>query len=290
MPAREDRRDQRLHDEISRITNDYGALHRRTVRDLARSRAELAKVHTVLGAVAHDLRAPLTAVLGFTELLLDDEDLTPAQRELGERVSTAARTMTTLTHELVEAVTAGASPLRSDPVDLSMLVRHVVTRHQLLQPPRGVRVEVDRPRNGHLPVVIQGDEAKLERVLDNLISNAVKFSPDGGTVACCITSEGRTAELRVRDNGPGLPPEQLEQVFAPFHRAPGAGEIPGVGLGLTIVRQITERHGGQVHVESAPGAGATFVVQFPLTHRRHDSDVDHPEPRAPDAECGLRAQ
>ena len=77
MPAREDRRDQRLHDEISRITNDYGALHRRTVRDLARSRAELAKAHTVLGAVAHDLRAPLTAVLGFTELLIDDEDLTP---------------------------------------------------------------------------------------------------------------------------------------------------------------------------------------------------------------------
>lgn len=266
MTADDQARDRRLLNEISRITNDYGALHRRTVRDLARSRAELAKAHSVLGTVAHDLRTPLSAVRGFTELLLDEE-LTPAQRELAERVSRAARTMTTLTEELVEAVTAGASAFRSDPVDLSRVARNVISRHQLLQPPRGVRVVLDRDLAAETPTVVQGDEAKLERVLDNLVSNAVKFSPDGGVVHVSVTEDARTAEIRVRDGGPGLPPEQLEEIFTPFHRAPGAAAVPGVGLGLTIVRQITERHGGRVHVESVLGDGATFVVRLPLSSR-----------------------
>ncbi len=265
MTSDDDVRDRRLLNEISRITNDYGALHRRTVRDLARSRAELAKAHTVLGTVARDLRTPLSAVLGFTELLLDDEELTPSQRRFGERVNRAARTMTTLTDELVEAVTVGASPLRSDPVNLSLVARHAITRHQLLPPPRGVRVVIDRDRAREASTIVQGDEAKLERLLDNLVSNAVKFSPDGGYVRASVTDDARNAEIRVRDDGPGLPPEQLEMIFAPFYRAPGAATVPGVGLGLTIVKQITERHGGQVHVDSVLGAGATFVVRLPLT-------------------------
>ncbi len=267
MPGDDEERDRRLLNEISRITNDYGALHRRTARDLARSRTELAKAHTVLGTVAHDLRTPLSAVVGFTELLLDDDGLTPAQRELGERVDRAARTMTTLTEELIEAVTAGASPMRSEPVDLSSVIRHAITRHQLLPPPRGVRVSVDRDLTGDSPTVLQGDEAKIERLLDNLVSNAVKFSPAGGRVRVSVTDDTRYAEIRVRDGGPGLPPDQLEKIFAPFHRAAGAAGVPGVGLGLTIVKQITERHGGRVHVESVLGSGATFVVHLPLTSR-----------------------
>lgn len=266
MPDRDERRDRHLHDEISRITNEYGALHRRTVRDLALSRAELAKARTVLGTVAHDLRTPLAAVLGFTELLLDDDDLTPTQREMSERVSSAARTMTTLTEELVEAVTAGASSFRSDPVDLAAMVRQVVTRHQLLKPPRGVRIVMTTDLDARLSITVQGDEAKLERLLDNLISNAVKFSPDGAEVRISLTENGRCAEIRVRDDGPGLPGDQLDEIFTPFHRAPGAAAVPGIGLGLAIVRQITERHGGSVHVESTLGAGATFVVCLPLNH------------------------
>ncbi len=95
-------------------------------------------------------------------------------------------------------------------------------------------------------------------------SNALKFSPDGGSVSVSVSDGTRYAEIRVRDDGPGLPPEQLEKVFTPFHRAPGADAVPGVGLGLTIVRQIAERHGGLVRVESVLGAGATFVVRLPL--------------------------
>jgi len=273
MTTADDLRDQRLLHEISRITNEYGLLHRRAARDLARYRAELAQAHSVLGTVAHDLRTPLAAVIGFTELLLDDEDLTAAQQSLAKRVSRAARTMTTLTEELVEAVTYGSSPVRSDPVDLAMTVDNVVTRHQLLGPPRGIRVVVERAASVDAPMIVQGDEPKLERLLDNLVSNAVKFSPDGRTVCVSLAADGRTAELRVSDEGPGLPPEQLEAVFMPFHRAPDAAAVPGIGLGLAIVKQITERHGGQVHVESVPGAGATFVVRLPLAQSRSTTDA-----------------
>lgn len=265
MTSNDDLRDQRLLVEVGQLTHEYAALHRRTVRDLARTRAELARSERVLGTVAHDLRTPLSAVVGFTEMLLDDEALTSAQRELSERVKHAARNLATLTDELVEAVTLGGSPLRSTPVDVSQVVDQTVARHQLLRPPRGIRVVVDRHPTTDAPSIVQGDEAKLERLLDNLISNAVKFSPDGGYVHVNVTDDGRDVEIRVSDEGPGLPAEQLEAVFSPFHRAPSAVTIPGVGLGLTIVKQITERHGGRVHVESILGAGAVFIVRLPLT-------------------------
>lgn len=266
MASDDESRDRRLLLEVEQITHEYGALHRRTARDLARTRAELAQAHRILGTVAHDLRTPLTAILGFTEMLLDDQDLTPAQRELGERVNHAAHTMAALTNELVEAVTLGGSPLRSHPVDVFQVVRQTIARHQLLQPPRKIRILLDRQPSKDDSAMVQGDEAKLERLMENLISNAVKFSPDEGCVRVTVTDDGRDAEIRVRDDGPGLPVDELEKIFSPFHRAPGAAQVPGVGLGLTIVKQIAERHGGRVHVESVPGGGATFLVHLPLVN------------------------
>ncbi len=263
----EDLRDRALLNEISRITHDYGALHRHTVRDLAASRAELAKAHMVLGTVAHDLRTPLSTVLGFMELLLEDPELTPSQRELGERVDSAARTMTSLTDDLVDAVTTGVSPLRCTHVDVALLVGRVITRHQLLHPPRGVRVVLEQDASEGFPTFVLGDETKLERVLDNLISNAIKFSPAHGVVHVRVAAvdDGEDVEIRVRDDGPGVPADQLIDIFFPFHRTVAAAAVPGIGLGLTIVKQITERHGGQVYVESVPGAGATFVVRLPMS-------------------------
>lgn len=258
--------DRDLLNEISRITNDYGVLQRRTARELAECRAELAKARSVLGAVAHDLRSPLSAVLGFAELLLLDPQLAAEQRDQVERLEHAALAMTHLTEELVDAVTIGAARLRSDAVDVSSVVRHVVTRHQLLQLPRGVQAVVDAPLDADARVQVQGDEAKLERLLDNLVSNAAKFSPDRGRVRISLTRDDLWVEIRVRDDGPGIPADQLDKIFEPFYRTTDAATVPGAGLGLTIVRQIAERHGGRVHAESRPGAGATFVVRLPLNH------------------------
>ena len=100
-------------------------------------------------------------------------------------------------------------------------------------------------------------------MLDNLLTNAIKFSPAGGTVRVGLSVHDRDVDISISDQGPGIDPAQQEVVFAPFHRAPGTARVPGVGLGLAIVKQIVERHGGTVSLVSQRGQGATFTVRLP---------------------------
>jgi signal transduction histidine kinase len=255
-------RERRLLNELSRINNDYATQQRRAVQDLARARQELAATQAVLGTVAHDLRTPLQSVLGFAEFLLD-EDLDDRQRELALRIAGAASQMAGLADQLLESVASSAPDLRVDPVDVRVLVEEVVSRHRLLGPDRGIEVRADLPDAGARHAIVLGDEARLQRVLDNLVGNAVKFSPDGGAVTIGLSVSGGEVAIRVTDEGPGIEPAELTAVFEPVHRAPGAATVPGVGLGLTIVRQFVEQHGGAVDVRSSPGRGATFTVRLP---------------------------
>lgn len=265
MPRDEAAGDELLLTELTRITNDYGALQRRTAQQLARTRHDLAHAEQGLAMVAHDLRAPLQAVMGFTEILLAGDGLDPRQQDLTRRIERAARQIAELTGELVESVAIGSAPLHPAPVDIAALLDSATSRHELLSGTRTVRLvraPGDAPPGGGA-VMVPGDEAKLERLLDNLISNALKFSPPEGTVRVGLAVHDRDVEISVADDGPGIDPAQQAAVFDPFHRAPGAATVPGIGLGLAIVRQIAERHGGTVTLESEPGAGATFVVRLP---------------------------
>lgn len=257
MSPTEQAREQRLLAEMSRINNDYGALQRRTAQSLARTRHELAETQNVLGMVAHDLRTPLQAVVGFTEFLLDEPGLTDEQRHLADRISHAAEMMTGLTDELLQSMDTGATSLVLAPVDLVALVDAVSSRHRLL----GDDVTFDSTA---ATVMVDGDVIKLERMLDNLITNALKFSPVGEKVEIDVVDEGSTVTVAVSDHGPGIAPEQHAAVFAPFHRAPGTAAVPGVGLGLAIVKQIAERHGGTVSLTSTLGEGATFLIRLPV--------------------------
>ncbi len=108
------------------------------------------------------------------------------------------------------------------------------------------------------PTTINGVPSRLERAVANLLENAVKWSPHGGRVDV----ELQDGELRVRDHGPGIDPEDLDRVFDRFYRAPAARAVPGSGLGLAIVRQVVEEHGGSVSAENAPDGGARFRVRF----------------------------
>jgi signal transduction histidine kinase len=256
-------RERRLLNELSRINNDYGTQQRRAMQELARSRRELATAQGVLGMVAHDLRTPLQAVLGFAEFLLE-EDLDPHQRDLAERISRAGAQMSELADELLETFSETAPELRLVPVDVVALVDEVTTRHRLLGPARVVEVrqEIAVP-HGARPQVL-GDQARLQRVLDNLVGNAIKFSPTGGTVTIALTVEGDQVAIAVSDEGPGIDAAEQEAVFTPFHRTAAAAGVPGIGLGLTIVRQLVERHGGSIRLHSEPGHGATFTVRLPV--------------------------
>lgn len=264
MSPYERARERRLLNELSRINNEYATRQRTTMQELARSRHELTVAHGALGAVAHDLRSPLQAVLGFTEFLLD-EDLDDRQRQLVERIARSAEQMTSLTDELLDTLVVGGGALDRTPVDMDALVDDLVARYLLLGTGRDVAVRRDAERAGP-PVLVLGDRSRLERVLENLVSNAVKFSPHGGTVVIAVDASDTEVAVSVTDEGPGIAPEDQEAVFQPFHRASGNESVPGIGLGLSIVRQLVERHGGTVELDSSPGHGATFTVRLPRLH------------------------
>lgn len=252
-------RDRRLLVELSRINNDYGRMQRETMRELARSRHELSEAQSVLGAVAHDLRTPLQAVIGFAEFLLD-EDLEPDQRELATRIVHAGQIMSDLTEDLLSTIIGRREMPPPEPVDLSALVTEVTSRYDLLaeRSDATVTLDVSVPR----ALLIEGDAPKLRRAFENLITNAIKFSPTNGTVRVVLEQRDDQIEFRVSDDGPGIDPAEHQAVFEPFHRVEGAAAVPGVGLGLPIVKQIIEQHDGTVTLASSLGAGATFVVRL----------------------------
>jgi signal transduction histidine kinase len=231
------------------------------MQELAHSRHQVAAAHSVLGAVAHDLRTPLQSVLGFAEFLLD-EDLDPHQRDLAQRIAAAATRMSRLADELIDTVSS-ADEAPGTPVDVVTLVDELVSRHRLLAPAHGIDVREEVALEpGSRPRVL-GDQGRLQRVLDNLVGNALKFSPEDGTVTVSLALEGDTVVIAVSDEGPGIEPAEHDAVFEPFHRTAAAALVPGTGLGLAIARQIVERHGGTIGLRSEPGHGATFTVRLP---------------------------
>jgi two-component system OmpR family sensor kinase len=262
MSASDFARERRLLNELSRINNDYATQQRQAIQELARSRQELATARSALGVVAHDLRTPLQAVIGFVEFLLD-EDLDPRQRDLAERIARAADQLAGLAEELLDTVSADDPDLRLAPVDVVGLVDEVVSRHRMLGPGRGIEVREQVELPAAVRPRVLGDAGRLERVLENLVGNAIKFSPMGGTVTVGVSAVADEVQVSVLDEGPGIDPDEHDAVFTPFHRSAGAALVPGIGLGLTIVRTLVERHGGRVTLVSEPGAGATFTVHLP---------------------------
>jgi signal transduction histidine kinase len=223
-------------------------------------------------AVSHDLRTPITGILGYAQLLQrrlardgQDVDLDRLREGLARIEATAAR-MNRLIGELLDATTADAGrpiPLQRAPIDLNELVRQVAELQQQAAP--GHQIEVHASEE---PVTGMWDADRIERVVENLVSNAVKYSPDGGPVVITVRRKGDDAVLAVTDRGIGIPEADQPHVFERFYRA-GAAErgIAGFGIGLAASCRIVERHGGTIGVESREGTGSTFTVRLPLaTH------------------------
>jgi signal transduction histidine kinase/HAMP domain-containing protein len=235
------------------------------VRDITAEReAERAK-QDFFALVSHELRTPLTAILGYVELLLSD-DATAFPAEHGrhlEVIERNARRLVRLVGDLLFAAQVEGAPLLLEPgdVDLVALVRDAVELARCRAEEAGIALVTELE-----PVErCVGDRDRLAQVLDNLLSNALKFTPPGGRVAVRLVREGSQARLEVADTGVGIPAEDQPHLFDRFYRARNATgrSVPGLGLGLTIVRTIVEGHGGTVSVRSDPGEGASFTVRLP---------------------------
>jgi signal transduction histidine kinase len=186
-----------------------------------------------------------------------------------DRVDTAARRLAAQVDQLLDVAWAESGRplgLRRVRVDLVVLVRRVVAEREGISARYSFRVEANPEQ-----LIGSFDSVRLERVVDNLVSNAVKYSPLGGTVTlvlrCQRSANGTWAVLSVRDQGLGIPAADLPGVLEPFRRASNVGPISGTGIGLASARQIVEEHGGRISVASREGAGTTFTVCLPLASR-----------------------
>lgn len=227
--------------------------------------------------VSHELRTPLTSIRGYLELLLDEgEALTADQRRFLEIVDRNSERLLELVADLLFLAQIDAGKLAIDlgAVDLKRVVEECVETSSPAADARGIDLSA---RLDRLPK-IQGDQARLAQALDNLVSNAVKFTPRGGRVEVRLNARDGTVVLEVEDTGLGIPEDEQEQLFDRFFRSSNATEnaIPGTGLGLTITKAIVERHGGLIEVDSAENVGTTVRVRLPLESRQ-DLDVTVPE-------------
>ena len=215
-------------------------------------------------AVSHDLRTPLTSILGIAITLARQEvQLSPEEfQDLLGRLATNARKLDRLLSDLLDLdrLSRGIVTPKLEDVDLGALVSSLVEEMDLLN---GRPVHVDAE-----PVAIAVDPAKVERIVENLLANAARHTPPGTPVWVGVTQEDGGALLKVEDAGQGVAPDARDRVFQPFGQATeDVGPSPGIGIGLSLVARFAELHGGRAWVEDRPGGGASFRVFFPQQPR-----------------------
>lgn len=221
----------------------------------------LAANQELVSNVSHEFKNPLNSILGNVDLVLDDADSLP--RQLAQRLLVVQRNAERLL-DLVADLTASASTtLNVHPkrTDLASLVETSLGSAQALAQRSHVEIAADVPS----PLWAYADPLRIGQVLDNLVSNAIKYSPDGGKVSISADADRQWVRLSVTDTGMGMSSEDAARAFNRFFRAETARKaaIPGAGLGLSITRMIVERHGGTIACESGEGQGSTFTVTLP---------------------------
>jgi heavy metal sensor kinase len=212
--------------------------------------------------VAHDLRTPLTSVEGFAQALVDGTAATPAaQRQAAAAIYEEAGRMRRMVNQLLDLARfeAGQIQVERAPVDLAALARKRarVWEPQAKEAGITLRVEVSGAP------VVAGDEGRLIQLLDNLLSNALRYTKAGGRVTVSVASTPPEVVLAVADTGEGIPPEALERIFERFYRGDPSRGGESTGLGLAIVREIVRAHGGTIQAESVVDVGSKFTVRFP---------------------------
>lgn len=234
----------------------------------------------VVSLISHDLKSPLAAIQGYTQLLqrrVQQAELPDAERWLRalHSVALSSTRVSLLIEELLDVASLQAGQeltLYFEQTDLVPLVQRAVEAGSVLSSIHSIELAVQHAQ----PLLCELDSMRVERVLNNLIANAIKYSPQGGVVRVAVACSDDTpaqAIVQVQDHGIGIPEEELPTIFEPFQRASNVPDtIRGTGLGLASSRQIIEQHGGAIRATSVLGAGTTFIINLPLSSEQDGQD------------------
>lgn len=233
------------------------------LRDVSRERQLDRLKSEFVSTAAHELRTPLTVIMGFSEILLDEEGLADHQQEYLGIINDKAEVLQRLIDDMLDLgrVESGRTiHVEKGRCDLVEVIRQSLADVQLTHTRH--RFAADLPS---APVELEADPLRLAQILENLLGNAVKFSPPGSLIQLNCCQNGAVVEVSVRDQGVGMTPEQVGRVFEKFYRVDStATSKQGLGLGMTIVKNIIDAHGGEIRVESWPGEGTEIVITLPL--------------------------
>ena len=253
-------------DELDRVVEAFNAT-------LGRLEVAVGHMRQFSAAMAHELRTPLAALRGEIDLAWHAPSASPEQRDrFGSQLEEIDRLTRLIDRILTLArAEAGQIKLARAPVDLTALAHRLVEQLEPIADAKEIELRCDPTpsdgtQSGVAPVVVEGDAGWLERLVLNLVDNAIKFTPEHGRVMIRVVPDGGQARIDVEDTGMGLSAEDAQRVFERFFRADASrsSKTEGAGLGLSLVQWIAEQHGGVVSVRSRPGEGSTFTVTLPI--------------------------
>jgi signal transduction histidine kinase len=224
-----------------------------------------------LATMSHELRTPLNAVIGFTRIVMRKAGpvLPPLQLENLTKVESSACGLLTIINDILDLskVEAGRMSLHYTEVDARAIIGRLADQLAPLVGTKDIVIVKDLPE----PVVLHSDVQRLEQIVTNLVSNAIKFTKRGSVRLRASLANPHVARIEVRDTGIGIRPEDLRRIFEPFHQVHGGPtrEVGGTGLGLAIVQKLVSALGGEIRVESTHGEGSAFIVDLPVTGPSH---------------------
>ncbi len=273
--------DTSLYDELSRLNNELADAQ----RQLAKQNAELERLNALknqfLGMAAHDLRSPLSILLGYSEFLLEDlrDSLSAEHVEFLETIHASSQFMLQLVNELLDVsiIESGRLELHIERTDLVGLTQHSVALNRVLAARKQINVTFHSA--GEIPQLLV-DPGKIRQMLDNLLSNAIKYSQPGTEVTVSLTRQGQEVILAVADQGQGIPADEMHKLFQWLGKTSvrSTGGEKSSGLGLAIAKRIIEGHRGRLWAESEVGKGSTFYVALPV--EEPEAVADSPAGRA----------
>jgi signal transduction histidine kinase len=265
--AKDDDHERRLFEDLTRLNNELSAMH----RELYRKNMQLEELNKLknrmVGIAAHDLRNPLSVVWNYADFLLAEyqDPLTDKQRMYVENIRASSRYMLKLVEDLLDVarIESGKLILKKERISLDKLIIPNLD----LNGPIADKKEISIVHEGDIQLIdVEVDRGKMDQVINNLLGNAIKYSPHGSKILVSSLSKKRNVRICVKDEGPGIPEEDRKNLFEPFQMG-REGEKKGKeshGLGLAIAKSIVEGHGGRIWVESDVGSGSVFCFTIPV--------------------------